>query len=160
MTPMQIKKAVAGYENLPVFWTPNGATESFPVMAAIEFNSETCISGENSTMCKLSIWPAMYYDKAISFRDLYFCCEGAKRLPVYVQDLNGDLVQVTKVNIEKENGWIELCDKVSEFQQAAFSAVSHRSVSVTQVLTAENDEPEYDDVNEWLEDRAMHGGIR
>lgn len=140
MTPMQIKKAVAGHESLPVFWTPNGATESFPVMAAIEFNSETCISGENSTMCKLSIWPAMYYDKAISFRDLYFCCEGAKRLPVYVQDLNGDFAQVTKVNIEKENGWIELvCD---------------------QVLTAENDEPEYADVNEWLEDRAMHGGIR
>lgn len=109
MTPMQIKKAVAGFENLPVFWTPIGATESFPIMAAaIEYNPETCISGENPTMCKLSILPAMYYDKAISFRDLYFCCESAKRLPVYVQDLDGSLVQITAVAIEKENGWIEV----------------------------------------------------
>lgn len=108
MSPMQIKKAVSGYENLPVFWTPNGATESFPVMAAVEFNPETCVSGENSTICKLTIWPAKYYDKAISFKDLYLCCEGAKRLPAYVQDLNGGLAQVAKVNIEKKNGWIEL----------------------------------------------------
>jgi len=108
MTPMQIKKAVAGYENLPVFWTPNGGTESFPVVAAIEFNPETYTSGENPAMAKITIWPAMRYDKAISFKALYFCCEGAKRLPVYVQDLNGDLHQVAKVGIEKENGWIEL----------------------------------------------------
>lgn len=108
MTPMQIKKSVAGYESLPVFWTPDGATESLPVVAAIEFNPETGIIGEKPTMCKLTVWSTKHYDRAISFKDLYFCCEGAKRLPAYIRDLNGDLVRVTGVNIEKENGWIEL----------------------------------------------------
>lgn len=108
MTPMQMKKAVAGHESLPVFWTPDGATESFPVMAATEFNPETCIIGENPTICKLTIWPAKYYDRAISFKDLYLCCEGAKRLHMFIQLEDGGLAFVQKVNIEKDNGWIEL----------------------------------------------------
>lgn len=108
MTPMQMKKAVAGYESLPVFWTPiTDGTFSVPVLAAIALNPERCISGEDATMC--SITARNVNEKhAISFTEFYYCCEQAKRLPMYVRLPNGDYAPVSEVNIVKDNGWIEL----------------------------------------------------
>lgn len=108
MTPMQMKKAVAGYESLPVFWTPiTDGTFSVPVLAAIALNSETNITGEKHDMC--SITARNIHEKyAISFTAFYRCCEQAKRLPMFIRMQNGEHAPVREVNIEKENGWIEL----------------------------------------------------
>lgn len=45
---------------------------------------------------------------AISFTAFYHCCEQAKRLPMFVRMQNGEHAPVREVNIEKENGWIEM----------------------------------------------------
>lgn len=108
MTPMQLKKAVAGYENLPVFWTPQGGTDSFPVLAAVADSWPQYFRSEKPEFCRVIVREASADKYAIPFSTLYLCCEQAKRLPVYIQDLNGDFAKVTQVNIEKENGWIEL----------------------------------------------------
>lgn len=144
MTTKQIFEAVKGYEYYPVFYTFQD--ESFPVVS-VSMGDET---GENNVH---AIRGARNED-AILMGEIIDKCRIADHLPLTIA-FNADrgtwleflhTGEVTAVNVEKENCWIELvCDKVSEFQQ---------------VLTAENDEPEYADVNEWAEDRAMHGGIR
>jgi len=108
MTPMQMKKTVAGYESLPVFWTPvTDGTFSVPVLAATALNPDRDIVGEDATMC--SIMARNIDEKyAISFTAFYHCCEQAKRLPMFVRLENGEHAPVREVNIEKDNGWIEL----------------------------------------------------